>query len=71
MPDDPVDLLAALQAELTARIAETQSARRLNSDDVVVYFPISGCPIDSDRRKHAHTQDDWRAALDAADEEPS
>ena len=69
--EDTPDLLGALQAELTARIAGTRSARRLNSDDVVVHFPISGCPIDSDRHKHVHAQTDWRSATGAAAEETS
>lgn len=35
--------------------------------DVKVEHKQHGCPIDQRRDQHTHTQDDWRAAVDAAD----
>ena len=36
--------------------------KRVNSDDVVVNFPDTGCPLDARLDKHVHTQAEWRRA---------
>lgn len=41
--------------------------RRQNSNDVVVNFPDSGCPVDGGRDKHVHAQAEWGACHTASD----